>query len=82
MTILAVGIILTMQCDRVPLPAGCANEANLRAMVAAPADLLQGRVLSPADGALEAAAVERLRAGKVKDLIRDGSGVSPGSAPK
>lgn len=41
-----------------PLPLGCANRENLRAMVADPADLAQGRALTPASGAREANAVE------------------------
>ena len=63
-----------------PLLAGCvydrpgtwrpvgANEANLRAMVADPQDLVTGVADSRADGQVVAAAVARYRAGKVKDL--------------
>ncbi len=66
------------------LPAGCAaedpltrpglwnptgaNEANLRAMIADPNDLVTGAVDRQADGAVVAAAVARYRAGKLKDL--------------
>lgn len=47
-------------------PLGCANTANLGRMVAEPADLLHGRALGPADGAPEAKAVEKYRAGGSK----------------
>ena len=66
------------------LPAGCAaedpltrpglwqptgaNEANLRAMIADPDDLVAGAADRRADGAVVAAAVARYRAGKLKDL--------------
>ncbi len=45
---------------------GCANTANLRAMVADPADLEHGRPLGPADGNRETRAVETYQQGKVK----------------
>ena len=45
-----------------------ANEANLRAMVADPDDLVTGMADRRADGQVAAAAVARYRAGKVKDL--------------
>ena len=47
---------------------GCANDANLAAMVAHPEDLVQGRTLAPADGAHTARAVEMWREGKQKPL--------------
>ena len=66
------------------LPAGCAaedpltreglwqptgaNEANLRAMIADPGDLVTGAADQRADGSIVAAAVARYRAGKLKDL--------------
>lgn len=48
-------------------PSG-ANEANLRTMLANPAHLERGVAGGAADGALAAAAVERLRQDKVKPL--------------
>ncbi len=45
---------------------GCTNAANLRAMLANPADLDHGRPLGPADGGRAAQAVSDYRAGKVK----------------
>ena len=45
-----------------------ANDANLRAMVADPDDLVTGVADHQADGQVVAAAVARYRAGKVKDL--------------
>jgi type IV pilus biogenesis protein CpaD/CtpE len=52
-------------------PSG-ANEANLRAMVADPADLVHGRGDNVAMGQTAAVAVERLRAGKIKRLPDSG----------
>jgi hypothetical protein len=45
-----------------------ANDANLRAMVADPADLVEGRGATLSSGDLAAAAVARLRADAVKPL--------------
>lgn len=47
---------------------GCANADNLRAMIANPADLVQGREMGGSDAIVEAAAVARYRADKVKKL--------------
>jgi hypothetical protein len=68
-----------------------ANDANLRAMVAVPADLVAATPASPADGHLAAAAVDRLRHDTVRPLLDSGlaeiipiSGASsgqPGQAP-
>ena len=44
------------------------NDANLRAMIADPDDLVTGVADHQADGSVVAAAVARYRAGKVKDL--------------
>lgn len=49
-----------------------ANDANLRAMVAVPADLAVATPASPADGHLAAAAVNRLRNDHVKSLPDSG----------
>lgn len=48
-------------------PSG-ANEANLRAMLAEPRDVVAGRGTAQADGHLAAGAVERLREDKVRAL--------------
>ncbi len=60
-----------------------ANEANLAAMAANPADLAHGHAQGPADGQLAAMAVERLRLGHVKPLTgaNDGGGASMASGP-
>jgi type IV pilus biogenesis protein CpaD/CtpE len=49
-----------------------ANEANIAAQVANPADLKRGRGASGTDGEQAAVAVQRLRAGKVKALPDSG----------
>lgn len=55
-----------------------ANEANLRAMIADPDDLVTGVADTRADGQVVAAAVARYRIGKVKDLPNTGiSKVAP-----
>jgi hypothetical protein len=68
-----------------------ANDANLRAMVAVPADLAVATPASPADGNLAATAVARLRTGTVRalpdsalaDVIPQsgGSAAAPAAAP-
>lgn len=50
------------------LELGCANRANLAAMVANPADLQQGQPLSPASGARQAAAVDAYKKGQTRSL--------------
>jgi hypothetical protein len=45
---------------------GCSSNANLRAMVADPADLDRGKLLGPASGDRESRAVELYQQGKVK----------------
>ncbi len=50
-----------------------ANDANLRAMIADPADLSHGRAGTDADGQVAANAVARYRAGKVKQLPDSGA---------
>jgi hypothetical protein len=64
-----------------------ANDANLRAMVAVPADLAVATPASPADGQLAATAVDRLRHDAVRPLpdsglaqitpVSGGSGAGP-----
>jgi hypothetical protein len=52
-----------------------ANDANLRAMVAVPSDLATATPAGPADGGLAAAALDRLRHGRVR-LQPDSAGAS------
>ncbi len=66
--------------------AGAVNDANLRAMVADPADLLWGASQPGTDGRLAAAAVERLRSGQVipmpdESLTRIGTSDTQGTPP-
>ena len=49
-----------------------ANDANLRAMVAVPADLAEATPASPADGNRAAMAVARLRTDTVRPLLDSG----------
>ena len=55
-----------------------ANDANLAAMAVRPADLARGRGTGPADAQVAAAALDRLRTGRVKAL--DSGGGSSGVA--
>lgn len=64
--------VASRRCVEKPASFGCANGANLVVM-ARPEDLSAGRPLAPAPGALEAAAIGRLMADKVKDLRREGT---------
>lgn len=50
---------------------GCTNRANLKAMVADPADLQRGRALSPADGVRESHAIEAYEVGPGKKVDAD-----------
>lgn len=56
-----------------PIQLGCANKANLAAMVADPSDLVRGRPETPAVGARQAAAVEAYKKGQVKSVNGGGS---------
>ncbi len=47
---------------------GCVSTANLRAMVANPADMESGRELGPANGERETRAIEAYQQGKTKPL--------------
>ena len=59
-----------------------ANDANLAAMAARPADLAHGRGTGPADGQVITMAVDRLRSGRVKPLTGgDAGGALSGAAP-
>ncbi len=64
--------VSSKRCVATPSAFGCANGANL-AVMAKQEDLVGGRPLSPAPGALEAAAIARLFADKAKDLRREGT---------
>jgi type IV pilus biogenesis protein CpaD/CtpE len=56
-----------------------ANDVNLELQAARPADLLQGRGTTDSDGQTAAAAVDRLRHDRVKELPQTGvSGVGAG----
>ena len=56
---------------------GCADAANLGAMLANPADAWFGRKPGTADGAVGAAAIGRYRAGETKPLL-DGAAETTG----
>ncbi len=58
---------------RRPVRFGCINAANLAPMIAHPADLAHGRAPTPTVGALDAAAIERLRTDTVKPLLGTGA---------
>ena len=68
-----------------------ANAANLRAMVAVPADLVVARPAAPADGGLAAEVLDRLRHDRVKPLpdsgvaqvvpVSNGAPAQPAPAP-
>jgi type IV pilus biogenesis protein CpaD/CtpE len=64
--------LASKRCLEAPAAFGCANGANLVTM-ARPEDLAAGRAATPSPGALEAAAVGRLLADKVKELRREGT---------
>jgi hypothetical protein len=51
---------------------GAVNDANLRAMVLVPSDLAVASPSTPADGALAAAALTRLRHDQVRPLMNSG----------
>ena len=51
-----------------------ANDANLAVMAARPADLARGRGTAPTDAQAAAAAVDRLRSGRVKPIGDAGGG--------
>jgi len=84
-------LLSVVGCDRVDpytrpgawRPDG-ANDANLRAMVTVPSDLVLGTRSDPADGNLATAALTRLRHGNVRSLPDSGiAQIAPvgGSAP-
>lgn len=57
-----------------------ANEANLRMMLVEPRDVVAGRGTTTADGHLAAAAVERLREDRVRELpAQRGTGLGLGT---
>lgn len=57
-----------------------ANDANLAVMAVRPADLARGRGTGPADAQVAAAAVDRLRTGRVKALDSGGGSSGAGAA--
>jgi hypothetical protein len=59
------------------LPFGCATEANLRAMIANPADLERGAPTTPARGDPAILPAARYRLGAVKPLSSDSHGQQP-----
>lgn len=59
---------------------GCSDTANLGMMVANPRDLINGRTLSPADGTVIAAGVQRYRKDNVKALLESATNVAPGQS--
>lgn len=70
-------------CAARPVVMGCANAANLAAMLANPADLKAPQPAAPAMGAATLLPIERYRTGKLAplpDVGTDGSG--GGMAPK
>ena len=74
--LLAGTMVLLAACDRDPMDRPgtwrptSANEANLRVMVANPADLTQGRPLAGAYGAQASLPIERLQTGRRPALPR------------
>lgn len=59
-----------------------ANDADLRAMVTVPSDLVLATPAGPADGAMAAAALARLRGGRVRPLLDSGlAQIVVGGAP-
>lgn len=56
-----------------PATPGCNIAANLRAMVADPADLTRGLPLGPADGRRETRAIEAYQQGKTKGFQGSGA---------
>jgi hypothetical protein len=93
--LLLVGLAACNQIDPYTRPGNWrpngANDANLRAMVAVPADLVVATPASPADGQQAAAAVDRLRHDTVRALpdsglaqitpVSGGSPSAPAAAP-
>jgi type IV pilus biogenesis protein CpaD/CtpE len=77
-------------CAAQPALFGCANLANLTAMVADPADIDHGRSLAPLSGDSAVAAVQRYRKGQVTPLPASGTdgsdsgavGAAPPAAPQ
>jgi hypothetical protein len=59
------------------LPFGCATEADLRAVIADPADLARGRPTTPPRGDPAIAPAARYRQGVVKPLASDSRGQQP-----
>jgi len=70
-------------CTARPVVMGCANAANLAAMLANPADLTAPQPPVPAMGAATLLPIERYRTGKLAPLADVGTdGSAGGTAPK
>jgi type IV pilus biogenesis protein CpaD/CtpE len=76
-----VGAQTAADCAARPTTFGCANLANLAAMVADPADLDHGRPLAPLAGDPAVAAVARYRTGLVTPLPASGTDGADTGAP-
>lgn len=65
------------------LPHGCANRANLQAMLADPEDLTRTQILTPASGSRETRAVETYLLGKANPNSSSGqtSIIDPAATP-
>ena len=70
-------------CTARPVVMGCANAANLAAMLANPADMTAPQPATPAMGAATLLPIERYRTGKLLPLADVGTdGSAGGTAPK
>jgi type IV pilus biogenesis protein CpaD/CtpE len=86
-TVLAGAILTLAGCEDLDpyhrpyvwYPTG-APQANLAAMVANPSDMIRGRSVARADGAVAEGAVTRARQDKAKPLLNPGSGSGGGGA--
>jgi type IV pilus biogenesis protein CpaD/CtpE len=73
----------TPTCAARPVVMGCANAANLAAMLANPADLTAPQPAAPAMGAATLLPIERYRTGKLLPLPEVGTdGADGGTVPK
>jgi len=83
--LLAVLVAVPVSAQQLPCPAhpvimGCANAANLAAMVANPADLVIPQPAPPASAAALQLPIERYRSGKALPLPDEGADDSSGAA--
>ncbi len=83
MLVAAPAAAQTPTCTARPVVMGCANAANLAAMLANPADLTSPQPAAPAMGAATLLPIERYRTGKLLPLADVGTdGSAGGTAPK